>query len=134
MTTAVGAPALPAPPRFRDLCGKLSGYLDREDARRVYRAYLFGAERHAGQHRASGEPYITHPLAVAEVLADQRLDADTLCAALLHDVIEDTPTVREQIEKDFGSSVAHLVDGVSKLQHLGRAHPGARHRPRTSAR
>ena len=121
MTTAVGAPALPAPPRFRDLCGKLSGYLDREDARRVYRAYLFGAERHAGQHRASGEPYITHPLAVAEVLADQRLDADTLCAALLHDVIEDTPTVREQIEKDFGSSVAHLVDGVSKLQHLGES-------------
>ena len=104
--------------RFHTLCGQLDQYLELDQVRRVYRAYIFGAERHAEQYRLSGEPYITHPLSVACTLADLHLDADTIVAALLHDVIEDTPTARDQIRQEFGEDVAHLVDGVSKLTHL----------------
>jgi RelA/SpoT family (p)ppGpp synthetase len=85
---------------------------------RVREAYEFGAERHEGQKRVSGEPYITHPVAVADILADLRLDADTLVAAILHDVIEDTPTAKAEISSIFGQVVAELVDGVSKLDQL----------------
>ncbi len=108
----------PGAVRFHTLCEQLDRYLDLDQVRRVYRAYLFGAERHAEQYRLSGEPYITHPLSVACTLADLRLDADTIVAALLHDVIEDTRTARDQIRQEFGEDVAHLVDGVSKLTHL----------------
>jgi RelA/SpoT family (p)ppGpp synthetase len=85
---------------------------------RVREAYDFGAERHQGQKRASGEPYITHPVAVADILADLKLDADTLVAAILHDVIEDTPTAKAEIATIFGQVVAELVDGVSKLDQI----------------
>ena len=108
----------PEPVRFGALCRELEAYLESEQVRRIYRAYLFSAERHAEQRRLTGEPYIVHPLAVARVLAGLHLDADTIVAALLHDVIEDTPTLRAQIVRDFGEDVAHLVDGVSKLAHL----------------
>ena len=115
------APFAPPPPpaRFDTLCRELDAYLEPPQVRRIYRAYLFSAERHAEQRRLTGEPYIVHPLAVARVLAGLHLDADTIVAALLHDVIEDTPTLRAQIVRDFGEDVAHLVDGVSKLAHLG---------------
>jgi RelA/SpoT family (p)ppGpp synthetase len=84
----------------------------------VREAYDFGAERHQGQKRVSGEPYITHPVAVADILADLKLDADTLVAAILHDVIEDTPTAKAEIVSIFGQVVADLVDGVSKLDQI----------------
>jgi len=84
----------------------------------VYRAYLFGAEAHQGQKRESGEAYIFHPLAVARILAELRMDPPTIIAAILHDVIEDTPTAKEHLAKSFGEEVAELVDGVSKLTHI----------------
>lgn len=86
-----------------------------EQIREVYRAYLFGAEAHEGQHRLSGEPYIYHPIAVARILAGLHMDAPTIIAALLHDVIEDTEIPKEIILREFGGQVAELVDGVSKL-------------------
>jgi RelA/SpoT family (p)ppGpp synthetase len=100
------------------LLDKLEAYLPPEQVERVREAYDFGAERHYGQKRVSGEPYITHPVAVADILADLRLDADTLVAAILHDVIEDTPTAKAEIASIFGQVVAELVDGVSKLDQI----------------
>nr|WP_297528645.1 bifunctional GTP diphosphokinase/guanosine-3',5'-bis pyrophosphate 3'-pyrophosphohydrolase [Thiohalobacter sp.] len=101
-----------------DLCRLLEGYLPEEQVREVYRAYLFGAEAHEGQHRLSGEPYIYHPIAVARILAGMRMDHQSIMAAILHDVIEDTPTAKDQLEKLFGQEVADLVDGVSKLTQI----------------
>ncbi len=101
-----------------DLCQMLETYLDKDQVQEVYRAYLFGAEAHEGQHRLSGEPYIYHPIAAARILAELRLDHKSIIAAILHDVIEDTPTVKEQIESEFGEDVAELVDGVSKLTQI----------------
>jgi guanosine-3',5'-bis(diphosphate) 3'-pyrophosphohydrolase len=101
-----------------DLCRMLESYLEPEQVQEVYRAYLFGAEAHDGQHRMSGEPYIYHPIAAARILAELRLDHKSIIAAILHDVIEDTPTVKEQIATEFGSDVAELVDGVSKLTQI----------------
>jgi guanosine-3',5'-bis(diphosphate) 3'-pyrophosphohydrolase len=101
-----------------DLCRMLDSYMDEDQVQEVYRAYLFGAEAHEGQHRLSGEPYIYHPIAAARILAELRLDHKSIIAAILHDVIEDTPTAKEQIETEFGSDVAELVDGVSKLTQM----------------
>jgi guanosine-3',5'-bis(diphosphate) 3'-pyrophosphohydrolase len=101
-----------------DLCERLQGYLEPSQVADVYRAYLFGAEAHEGQRRRSGEPFIYHPVEVARTLAAMRLDAQTIMAALLHDVIEDTETAKEQIAKDFGKEVAELVDGVSKISQI----------------
>ncbi len=101
-----------------DLCGLAEDYLAREQIKEIYRAYLFGSRAHEGQHRASGEPYIQHPLEVARILTEMRLDAPTIVAAILHDVIEDTQTAKAHIVQDFGEEVAELVDGVSKLTHL----------------
>jgi GTP diphosphokinase / guanosine-3',5'-bis(diphosphate) 3'-diphosphatase len=100
------------------LLDKLEAYLPPPQVERVREAYDFGAEKHLGQKRLSGEPYITHPVAVADILADLRLDADTLVAAILHDVIEDTPTAKAEIASIFGQVVAELVDGVSKLDQI----------------
>ena len=104
--------------RVSHLSELLEGYLEPGQVRDVYRAYLFGAEAHEGQHRMSGEPYITHPLAVAKILADMRMDYQGIIAAILHDVIEDTPTAKEQLEKEFSKEVAELVDGVSKITQI----------------
>ncbi|MFO7593491.1 MAG: bifunctional GTP diphosphokinase/guanosine-3',5'-bis pyrophosphate 3'-pyrophosphohydrolase [Pseudomonadota bacterium] len=101
-----------------DLCAALEEYLDHEQVKEVYQAYLFGAEAHEGQRRMSGEPYIYHPLAVARILTEMHLDHQTIIAAILHDVIEDTPTAKEQLVERFGGEVAELVDGVSKLTHI----------------
>jgi RelA/SpoT family (p)ppGpp synthetase len=100
------------------LVSKLEGYLPPDEVERVQDAYDFAFEAHQGQRRRSGEPYITHPVAVADLLADLRLDPQTLIAAILHDVIEDTPTLKEEINRRFGQEVADLVDGVSKLDQI----------------
>ena len=84
----------------------------------IMEAYRFGASAHEGQKRVSGAPYISHPVAVATILAEQRMDAQTIIAAILHDVIEDTATEKGQLEEQFGKEVADLVDGVSKLDQL----------------
>ena len=101
-----------------DLCQMLETYLEKEQVQEVYRAYLFGAEAHEGQHRMSGEPYIFHPVSVAQILADMHMDYQSIVAAILHDVIEDTESSKEQLAKAFGEEVAELVDGVSKLTQI----------------
>lgn len=85
------------------------------DLERVRRAYRMGAEGHKGQFRKSGEPYITHPLEVARIVAELRMDEDSIIAAILHDVVEDTPVTREEVEKEFGPDVRAMVEGVTKL-------------------
>ena len=103
---------------INQLIDKLEAYLPHEEVERVQAAYDFAFQAHEGQRRRSGEPYITHPVAVADLLADLRLDAQTMIAAILHDVMEDTPTVKEEITTRFGTEVAELVDGVSKLDQI----------------
>lgn len=98
------------------LCTLLNTYLPSDQIDKVRRAYEFGARMHEGQYRKSGEPYIYHPLAVARILAEMRLDHVTLMAAILHDVIEDTPAAKDEVAEAFGRDVALLVDGVSKLE------------------
>jgi len=100
---------------LRLLLDKLSYYLEVKEVRRVERAYVFAEKCHEGQLRQSGDPYITHPLAVAHILADMHMDHESLMAAMLHDVIEDTGVTKGQISRRFGRPVADLVDGVSKL-------------------
>ena len=94
------------------------GYLKPTDVVRLEEAYRFSEAAHAGQKRQSGDPYISHPLAVAEILADWHLDGQTLMAALLHDVTEDTSVTKDEISDMFGRPVAELVDGVSKLDKI----------------
>ena len=94
------------------------GYLKPADVARIEEAYEVARAAHAGQQRQSGEPYITHPLAVAKILAEWHLDPQALMAALLHDVVEDTPTTKTEISKRFGKPVAELVDGVSKIDRI----------------
>ena len=101
-----------------DLCSLTDTYLEPDQVKEIYRAYLFGAQAHEGQQRASGEAYINHPVQVAHILAEMRLDYQTIVAAILHDVIEDTETAKAQIHSEFGEDVAELVDGVSKLGHV----------------
>ena len=107
---AAAAPALRDSSHF--------GYLKPKDVARLEEAYRFSEAAHAGQTRQSGDPYISHPLAVAEILADWHLDGQTLMAALLHDVTEDTAVTKEEISDTFGRPVADLVDGVSKLDKI----------------
>ena len=95
-----------------------SGYLKPDDVARLETAYHFSDAAHQGQFRASGEPYISHPLAVANILAQLHLDAQALTAALLHDVMEDTAVTKDEIAAQFGRPVAELVDGVSKLDRI----------------
>jgi guanosine-3',5'-bis(diphosphate) 3'-pyrophosphohydrolase len=104
------AVALPDPGRF--------AYLKAKDVARLAEAYRFSEAAHAGQTRQSGDPYISHPLAVAEILAGWHLDGQTLMAALLHDVTEDTKVTNDEISDTFGRPVAELVDGVSKLDRI----------------
>ncbi|NNJ90157.1 MAG: HD domain-containing protein, partial [Gammaproteobacteria bacterium] len=101
-----------------NFCSDLDEYLLPDQIREVYRAYLFGAEAHSGQKRMSGEPYIYHPIAVARILSEMRMDHKCLMAAILHDVIEDTESSKEQLIELFDEEIAELVDGVSKLTHL----------------
>ena len=100
------------------LSHKLSSYLKPQEISKILRAHKFAAKCHKGQYRQSGEPYITHPIAVAHILADMHLDHEGLMAALLHDVIEDTQITKKQLQWRFGKNVAELVDGVSKLTEI----------------
>src|SRR5215213_5850698 len=95
-----------------------SGYLKPEDITQLESAYHFSKAAHEGQFRNSGEPYITHPLAVADILAQWHMDPQALTAALLHDVTEDTAVTKTEISRTFGKRVAELVDGVSKLDRI----------------
>jgi RelA/SpoT family (p)ppGpp synthetase len=100
------------------LANTLKSYLDDDKIEKIMRAYEYAKDAHEGQYRRSGEPYIIHPVAVAKILAGLNMDHETLMAALLHDVIEDTAATKEQLTEHFGSAVAELVDGVSKLTQI----------------
>jgi len=105
-------------PTIDALSQRLNDYLDLEQIQQVRRSYFYAEQAHDGQKRKSGEPYVTHPLAAANILAELRMDHQSLMAAMLHDVIEDTEIAYEGIESQFGKTVADIVDGVSKLTHL----------------
>ena len=105
-------------PELAELTSAVSGYLKSPELSRIEEAYHFSDAAHQGQFRQSGDPYISHPLAVAEILADWHLDAQALQAALLHDVMEDTAVTKAEISEKFGKPVADLVDGVSKLDKI----------------
>ncbi|MBQ9690791.1 MAG: bifunctional (p)ppGpp synthetase/guanosine-3',5'-bis(diphosphate) 3'-pyrophosphohydrolase, partial [Eggerthellaceae bacterium] len=104
--------------RFQKLCDIVSDYARNEDIEMLCLAFDFASSAHAGQLRKSGEPFIAHPIEVALILADLRMDADTLCAALLHDTVEDTEVTIEEVEEKFNSSVAQLVQGVTKITKI----------------
>src|SRR5690606_16439369 len=120
------APVLiqPVPSSEEDVPGyvreleRAAAYLPADQRALLRRAWAVGAAAAAGQTRQSGAPYITHPVAVAQVLAEQKVDVETLVAAILHDTIEDTPLTRAQLAEDFGETVAELVEGVTKLDKL----------------
>ncbi|WP_427983285.1 bifunctional GTP diphosphokinase/guanosine-3',5'-bis pyrophosphate 3'-pyrophosphohydrolase [Agarivorans sp.] len=103
---------------FESLREVASSYLSEEHVAQLRDAYILGKDAHEGQFRSSGEPYITHPLAVARILGELRLDHQTLVAAVLHDTIEDTPVTYEQLQQQFGTEIADLVEGVSKLDKI----------------
>ncbi len=105
-------------PSIDALADRLSGYLGSDQVNLVRRAYFYAEQAHDGQRRRSGEAYVTHPLAVACILADMHMDHQSLMAAMLHDVIEDTGIAKEALHAQFGESVAELVDGVSKLTQM----------------
>ena len=88
------------------------------DMSKIISAYEFAEKAHEGQKRTSGEPYIVHPVSVAYILLELGMDTDTICAAMLHDVVEDTDATLEDIQKKFGQDVACLVDGVTSSQKL----------------
>src|ERR1700761_1406410 len=105
-------------PGLKELLASVGTYLPAEQVARIREAAEFGASAHKGQKRLSGEPYIAHPVAAAAILADLRLDGDTIVAAILHDVIEDTPTPKDQLAARFGAAGAELVDAVTKLDQI----------------
>ena len=105
-------------PHFKPLRDELKKYLDRQQVKAAYHAFLVAKKAHEGQTRRTGEPYITHPLAVATILAAMRMDQQTIIAAILHDVIEDTLVDKQTLLNEFGREVADLVDGVSKLTQI----------------
>src|SRR5580765_2062851 len=104
--------------RFEDLLEKVRAYSPDADVELLRKAYVFSAFEHRGQVRHSGEPYLIHPLAVADFLADMKLDAVAIAAGLLHDVVEDTLTTIERIRELFGPEVAHVVEGVTKISAI----------------
>ena len=100
-----------------DLFDMISTY-SKEEVEKIMKAYNYANDLHKGQYRQSGEEYIIHPLTVAYILAELGADADTICAGLLHDTLEDTNTTKEEIAENFGSDVANLVDGVTKISKM----------------
>lgn len=105
-------------PLFDELRAELEKYLEPVHISEVHRAFIFGAKAHKDQRRQSGELYITHPLAVAKIMAEMRFDYHTVAAAILHDVVEDTGVSKEALTKEFGEEIAELVDGVTKLTQI----------------
>src|SRR5579871_1455055 len=128
--SATGAPVAPITPvrpmleqaaidrRFEALLRHVQLNRPTEDIDLIRRAWEFCVGHHKGQIRASGEPYIIHPLEVAEVLAEMKLDATAIAAGLLHDAVEDTPATNQEIDAAFGDQVAHIVDGVTKIDKI----------------
>src|SRR5215475_1652928 len=104
--------------RLEDILAKVEKHHPGDNLDLIRRAYIFSAKEHKGQVRASGEPYLTHPLEVANVLAEMKMDATTVSVGLLHDVVEDTLVSLEDVEKMFGPEVAHIVDGVTKISQI----------------
>jgi len=107
--------------RFRELLRMVGENRPNDDLSLVQRAYDFSLQHHEGQKRASGEPYLVHPLEVATVLAEMKLDPTAIAAGLLHDAVEDTPVTIDEIEKLFGEQVAHIVEGVTKIEKINLA-------------
>ena len=114
----VSSPLPPILPAAQALFDKVATYLELDDVDLIKTAYRFGERAHEGQFRKSGEPYITHPVAVASILADWFMDHQALIAALLHDVMEDSGVTKLELAEQFGKPVAELVDGLSKLERL----------------
>src|SRR5579872_5551265 len=112
--------------RFVELLDKVRKNRPGDDSAMLRRAYDFASEHHRGQIRLSGEPYLTHPLEVAHSLADMKLDSISLCAAILHDVVEDTKVTLDKLSSEFGPDVARLVEGVTKISRLDLLAPEAR--------
>ena len=110
--------SLPDKGSINSLSAGLSSYLAREQVNSVRRAYFYAEQAHDGQYRHSGDPYVSHPLAVALILSEMHMDHQSLMAAMLHDVIEDTGVTKTAIKNQFGNTVADLVDGVSKLNKI----------------
>ena len=104
--------------RQYDLIDRVRRYNPNTDEELLNRAYVYAMKAHGEQKRASGDPYFTHPLEVAAILTDLKLDDATIAAALLHDTIEDTPTTRAEIDQLFGPDIGHLVEGLTKLKKL----------------
>src|ERR1035437_10318779 len=104
--------------RFRDLLRKVRSYRPDDDQALIKKAYEFSLEHHKGQARESGEPYLVHPLEVATLLAEMRLDPTAIVAGLLHDAVEDTTVTIEEITAEFGEQVAHIVEGVTKISKI----------------
>ena len=103
---------------IQDIINKRKEHTRRVDTKLIMKAYNLANEKHKNQRRSSGEPYIIHPLNVAYILADIGLDESTICAALLHDVVEDTDVTDEQLRKEFGNEIADMVAGVTKLSNI----------------
>ena len=106
------------PERFEALLRRVQANRPNEDVTLIRKAWEFCVKHHEGQMRASGEPYIIHPLEVAEVLAEMKMDASSIAAGLLHDSVEDTPATNEEISTEFGDQVAHIVEGVTKIDKI----------------
>jgi GTP pyrophosphokinase len=104
--------------RINDILDKAQTYLTAEELEMIQKAYIYSATVHQGQVRLSGEPYLTHPMEVAGILVDMKLDSATIISGLLHDTIEDTLTTKEQIEREFGKDVSFLVSGLTKLSRI----------------
>ena len=115
LAAAASADAVAAPATFETLAESLARYLSETQVRRIRRAYEFARTAHDGQKRRTGHHYITHPLAVAHILAEMRMDHRSIAAALLHDVLEDTGATKTKLKSIFGREIAQIVDGVSKL-------------------
>ena len=112
--------------RFDDILEKASSYISEKESLVLQKAYVFAGKAHKGQVRRSGEPYLSHPLEVADYLADMKLDKTTLVAALLHDVLEDTDATAADIRENFGKEVADLVEGVTKISRVQEVSPEVR--------
>ena len=106
--------------RFEDVYRTVGRYYPDGDLEMLRRAYIFSAREHKDQVRQSGEPYLIHPLSVAGILAEMKMDIATVSTGFLHDVVEDTLTTTDTIKDYFGEEVAHLVDGVTKISNLGK--------------
>ncbi|HEA64638.1 MAG TPA: bifunctional (p)ppGpp synthetase/guanosine-3',5'-bis(diphosphate) 3'-pyrophosphohydrolase, partial [Candidatus Aminicenantes bacterium] len=111
--------------RFDDILEKVSSYSEK-DTTLLQKAYVFAAQAHKGQTRRSGEPYLSHSLEVASMLADMKLDKTTLAAGLLHDVLEDTDVTAVELQQAFGKEIAHLVEGATKISRVQESSPETR--------